>query len=52
MGCGKPDCLGMNWKDWLEKVKSCCRSAGSILADIAGYSFCYFGSTAFWNLMG
>jgi hypothetical protein len=35
-------------KDWFDLIEyRCCRTKGWIWANVAGYSFCYFGSTAF-----
>jgi hypothetical protein len=51
-GTGHPVDMNANWKDWFEKIENCCRTMGWVWANVAGYSFYYFGNTAFWSLMG
>lgn len=36
-GSGRTECLGVNWKDWFEKIESCCRTMGWVWANVAGY---------------
>jgi hypothetical protein len=51
-GTGHPVDMNANWKDWFDLIEDCCRTKGWIWANVAGYSFYYFGNVAFWSLMG
>jgi hypothetical protein len=36
-GDGHPECLGVDWKDWFERIENCCRTAGWVWANVAGH---------------
>ena len=49
---GKPEAMNVDWEDWFDLIEDRCRHKGWIWANIAGYSFYYFGNDAYWNFMG
>jgi len=44
--------MAVDWQDWFNKIANCCSTDGWIWANVAGYSFHYFGNTEYWDLMG
>ena len=42
----------VNWKGWFDMIEERCRTKGWIWANVAGYSFRYFGNNAYCDLMG
>jgi len=51
-GVGCPVDMKANWRGWFDLIENRCRTMGWIWANVAGYSFHYFGNNGYWSLMG
>jgi hypothetical protein len=49
-GEGFSSSVSVAWKDWFNAISDCCRTKGWVWANVAGYSFYYFGTEAYWNM--
>ncbi|MBS7632770.1 hypothetical protein KEJ15_03995 [Candidatus Bathyarchaeota archaeon] len=42
----------VDWMDWFDLIEDRCRTKGWVWANVAGYSFHYFGHSGYWSMMG